>query len=116
MLLTHVPYIVSIALFCTSMFFILSNRSYFIRIAMMSVMQLSVLLFYISLGKVMNGTVPVYSAVGKQIISNPLPHVLMLTAIVVGFATTSVALSLLTVIKRDFNKKTDEYTDNFGLK
>jgi multicomponent Na+:H+ antiporter subunit C len=54
----------------------------------------SVIMFYISMGKVRGGTAPIF-AEGIEVYSNPLPHVLMLTAIVVGVATTALALALI---------------------
>ena len=60
----------------------------------------SVFLFFISLGKVDEGTAPIISsdklsAANTILYANPLPHVLILTAIVVGVSTTAVALSLI---------------------
>jgi multicomponent Na+:H+ antiporter subunit C len=51
-------------------------------------------MFYVSMGKVRGGTAPIL-AEGFELYSNPLPHVLMLTAIVVGVATTALGLSLV---------------------
>ena len=55
----------------------------------LTIFQTSVFLMYISLGKVKGGTAPIL-APGFEAYSNPLPHVLILTAIVVGIATTAV--------------------------
>ena len=53
------------------------------------------------MGKVAGGTAPIL-AEGVTSYSNPLPHVLILTAIVVGIATTAVGLSLVVRIKEAF--------------
>ena len=73
----------------------------------LGVFQTSIFYLYITLGKVSGGTAPILTETiprGQQaagvteaadiIYSNPLPHVLILTAIVVGVATTAVALAL----------------------
>jgi len=58
-------------------------------------------MLYISMGKVDGGTAPIV-ADGVSLYSNPLPHVLILTAIVVGVATTAVGLSLIVRIKQAY--------------
>ena len=55
----------------------------------------------ISIGKVTGGTAPIL-ADGFEAYSNPLPHVLILTAIVVGVATTAMALALIVRIKEAY--------------
>ena len=59
--------------------------------------QTSVFLFYISLGKVQGGTAPILTGYKDSLCSNPLPHVLILTAIVVGVATTALGLALFEI-------------------
>ena len=61
-----------------------------------------VFLFYISLGKVQGGTAPILTGIKETLYSNPLPHVLILTAIVVGVATTALGLALILRIKNEF--------------
>ena len=52
-------------------------------------------MFYVSMGKVRGGTAPIVPEGGGDVLySNPLPHVLMLTAIVVGVATLALGLAL----------------------
>ena len=64
----------------------------------LNIFQTSVFLLYISMGKVEGGTAPIL-AEGVTTYSNPLPHVLILTAIVVGIATTAVGLALVVRIR-----------------
>ena len=64
----------------------------------LNIFQTSVFLLYISLGKVEGGTAPILVE-GAAAYSNPLPHVLILTAIVVGIATTAVGLALVVRIR-----------------
>ena len=67
----------------------------------LKIFQTSVFLLYISMGKVDGGTAPIV-AEGVTTYSNPLPHVLILTAIVVGIATTAVGLGLVVRIKEAY--------------
>ena len=82
----------------------------------MNIFQWSIILFIVSLAAKRGATIPIIvhetdaggaeDAVGLQVQAmdyvNPLPHVLMLTAIVVGVATTGVALALLLRIHRQY--------------
>ena len=60
----------------------------------LALFQTSVFILYISIGDVAGGSAPI-AAAGVTLYSNPLPHVLILTAIVVGVATTAVGLALV---------------------
>lgn len=62
---------------------------------------MSVFLLYISIGNVKGGATPII-AEGVSLYSNPLPHVLILTAIVVGVATTALGLALVIRIKEAY--------------
>ena len=65
------------------------------------IFQTSVFIFYISVGKVEGATAPIWQD-GIILYSNPLPHVLILTAIVVGIATTALGLALIIRIKEAY--------------
>ncbi len=67
----------------------------------LNVFQASVFVLYISMGKVSGGTAPILEE-GIEIYSNPLPHVLILTAIVVGVATTALGLALVVRIRQAY--------------
>ncbi len=72
------------------------------KIVGLNIFQTSVFLLYISMGKVSGGTAPILT--GKpEVYSNPLPHVLILTAIVVGVATTALGLALVVRIKNAYD-------------
>lgn len=71
------------------------------KVVGLNIFQTSVFMLYISMGKVTGGSAPIL-ADGIDTYSNPLPHVLILTAIVVGVATTSVGLSLVIRIKHAY--------------
>ena len=70
----------------------------------LSIFQSAVFLLYITMGKVEGGTAPIIQAgVENQIFSNPLPQVLILTAIVVGISTTSLGLGIVVRIKEEYD-------------
>ncbi len=71
------------------------------KLAGLSVFQTGVILLYISMGKVAGGTAPIV-AEGYTLYSNPLPQVLMLTAIVVGVATTALGFALVVRIEEAY--------------
>ena len=76
------------------------------KLMAMNVMQVAVIVFFISLAVRTGGTPPIEIEVEHEVApayANPLPHALMLTAIVVSVSTTGVALALLIRIHRRFN-------------
>ena len=77
------------------------------KIVGLNVFQVSVFLLYITMGKVSGGTAPIL-ADGINVYSNPLPHVLILTAIVVGVATTSLGLALVVRINEEYGTIEDD--------
>lgn len=84
----------------------LTADSFLRKIIGLGIFQNSVLIFYIALGKVHDGIVPIDICNGNincaHVYSSPLTHVLMLTAIVVGFATMSVGLALIYQIRNEY--------------
>lgn len=69
----------------------------------LSIFQSAVFLLYITMDKVDGGTAPIIEAgVSDQIFSNPLPQVLILTAIVVGISTTALGLAIVVRIKETY--------------
>ncbi|MCH8111080.1 MAG: cation:proton antiporter subunit C [Proteobacteria bacterium] len=77
------------------------------KVVGLNVFQASVFLLFISMGKVTGGTAPIL-AEGFELYSNPLPHVLILTAIVVGVATTALGLALIVRIKEAYGTIEDD--------
>ena len=105
-LLSHYNYAIYIALMMIGLYAILASGNLIKKIIGLNILQTAVFLFYISIGKVDRGTVPVIWPVSERPAGfetapyeNPLPHVLMLTAIVVGVSVTAVALALIVRIK-----------------
>ena len=94
-------YEIAIFLAMVGFYVVVSRGNLVKKIAGLSMFQTSVFILYISMGVVDDGTVPIIVE-GATTYSNPLPHVLILTAIVVGVATTAVALSLIIRIKEAY--------------
>jgi multicomponent Na+:H+ antiporter subunit C len=69
----------------------------------LSIFQSAVFLLYIAMSKVSGGTAPIFSEnVTDTLYSNPLPQVLILTAIVVGISTTALGLGIVVRIKEEY--------------
>lgn len=71
------------------------------KIIGLNIFQTAVFMLYISIGKISGGTAPIF-AEQIEVYSNPLPHVLILTAIVVSVATTALGLALIIRIKEAY--------------
>lgn len=94
-------YWVVISLMMIGFYTVISRGNLIKKIIGLNIFQSSVFLFYISMGKVSGGTAPIVGE-GIKVYSNPLPHVIILTAIVVGVATTALGLALVVRIKEAF--------------
>jgi len=102
-----IVYWIIIALMMLGFYIVISHQNLIKKIVGLSVFQVSVFLFYISMGNVSGGTAPILSD-GIVVYSNPLPHVLILTAIVVGVATTALGLALVVRINDAFGSIEDD--------
>ena len=111
----HLIDLFAIVILNAGLFIMLTSDNYVRKIIGLGVFQSSVLIFYISLGKTKDGIVPIdicQPALNcPYIYSSPIPHVLMLTAIVVGFATLSVGLALIYQIKCEYTTVTASEID-----
>ena len=101
-LISKINYWVYIALMMIGLWALISKNNLVKKIIGMNILQTAVILFFISIGAKNNATIPIivhghdggHHAVKAVDYINPLPHVLMLTAIVVAVATLGVALAL----------------------
>ncbi len=92
-----------IVLMMIGLYIMISRGNLVKKIMGMNIFQVSVIMLYVSMGKVRGGTAPILIEGAQDVAySNPLPHVLMLTAIVVGVATTAVGLALAVRIKEAY--------------
>jgi multicomponent Na+:H+ antiporter subunit C len=87
-------YWIVILLMMTGLYIVISCRNMLKKIIGLNIFQASVFILYISIAKVTEGTAPILEP-SILVYSNPLPHVLILTAIVVGVATTALGLALI---------------------
>jgi multicomponent Na+:H+ antiporter subunit C len=90
-----------IFLMMTGFYIVMSSRNLIKKMVGLSLFQTSVFILYITLGKVSDGTAPILAAASTAY-SNPLPHVLILTAIVVGVATTALGMALIIRIQESY--------------
>ena len=114
----HAHYLLFIVFMITVLFIFVDKTNLVKKIVGLNIFQVSVFMFYVSIGKVTGGTAPIFPMddkyhVDKEALvgiaySNPLPHVLILTAIVVGIATTSLGLALIVRIRESFNTIDEE--------
>lgn len=91
-----------ITLMMTGFYVVVSRGNLIKKIVGLNLFQTSVFMLYISAGKIFGGTAPIFTGNPDEVYSNPLPHVLILTAIVVGIATTALGLALIIRIKETF--------------
>ena len=84
------------------LFLVIGRKNFLKKIVGLTIFQTSVFLLYITFGKIKGGTPPILNNAIDTIYSNPLPHVLILTAIVVGVATTALGLSLILRINSEY--------------
>jgi len=94
-------YWVVVFLMMTGFYVVISRGNLVKKVVGLNIFQTSVFILYISMGKIVGGTAPIFTE-GDPVYSNPLPHVLILTAIVVGVATTALGLGLIVRIKEDY--------------
>lgn len=101
--LTHWNYLAVITLMMIGLYITISRGNLVKKIMGLNIFQASVILLYVSMGKLKGGTAPILIEGGEDVIySNPVPHVLMLTAIVVGVASTAVGLALVVRIQEAY--------------
>lgn len=98
LILSHFNYWVVIALMMVGFFIVIAHGNLIKKLMGLNLFQTSVFIFYISAAKVSGGTAPILTD-KAELYSNPLPHVLILTAIVVGISTTALALALVIRIR-----------------
>ena len=106
-LLGHYNYYVVVVLMMIGFYSVIARGNMAKKIMGLNLFQTSVFIMFISAGKVIGGSPPIYQK-GVELYSNPLPHVLILTAIVVGVATTAVGLALTVRIREAYGSIEDD--------
>lgn len=104
-------YWIVIALMMIGMYIVIAHGNLLKKIVGLNIFQISVFILYISIANVTGANAPIL-APGIQAYANPLPHVLILTAIVVGIATTSLGLALIVRIREAYETIEEEEIQN----
>lgn len=94
-------YWIAIILMMIGFYIVISDSNLIKKMIGLTIFQTSVFILFISMSKVEGGSAPIF-ADGITLYSNPLPHVLILTAIVVGVATTALGLAIIACIHREY--------------
>ena len=110
-LFAHYNYWVVIALTMLGMYVVMANANLVKKVIGLNIFQTAVFILYISMGELEGGTAPILSD-AFTVYTNPLPHVLILTAIVVGVATTALALALIVGIYRAYETVEEDEIDD----
>ncbi len=97
----HFTYFITVFLMIAGMFIVISRSNLIKKLVGLGIFQTSVYLLYVAPAKLIGGTAPILSD-AFSVYSNPLPHVLILTAIVVGVATLALGLALVVRIREAY--------------
>lgn len=99
---SHFTYFITIFLMIAGLFIVIARGNLIKKLIGLGIFQTSVYLLYIAPGKLVGGTAPILSD-AFTVYSSPLPHVLILTAIVVGVATLALGLALVVRIREAYD-------------
>src|SRR5512146_936229 len=97
----HFTYWSTVFLAMAGLYIVIARSNLIKKLVGLGIFQTSVYLLYIAPGKLVGGTAPILSD-AFTVYSNPLPHVLILTAIVVGVATLALGLALVARIREAY--------------
>lgn len=106
--LSFFNYWVVMALMMIGFYCVIARGNMVKKIMGLNIFQTSVFIMFVSAGKIIGGSTPILRE-GVDVYSNPLPHVLILTAIVVGVATTAVGLALAVRIQEAYGTIEDDH-------
>lgn len=107
-MLGHFNYWIVIFLMMAGFYCVIARGNMIKKIMGLNLFQTSVFILFISVGKVVGGSTPILRE-GVEVYSNPLPHVLILTAIVVGVATTALGSALAVRIQEAYDTIEDDH-------
>ena len=103
----HYNYVITVFLMVAGLYIVTARGNLIKKLVGLAIFQTSVYLLYIEPGKILGGTAPILDP-RFTTYSNPLSHVLILTAIVVGVATLAVGLALVVRINEAFGSIEEE--------
>lgn len=102
-------YIICIILILIGLYGVITSKNLIKKVIGLTIFQTAIILLFISLSAKKGATIPIIMESAEQLYVNPLPHVLMLTAIVVMVCTLGVALAIIILIyKRYHSLEEDE--------
>ena len=104
-------YWIVILLMMMGFYIVIASGNLVKKIVGLNIFQTSVFILYISMGKIEGGTAPIIDP-RFTVYSNPLPHVLILTAIVVGVATTALGLAIVVRIREAYGTVEEDEIDD----
>lgn len=111
-MIDRLPYFLCLLISMVGLYGVAVNSNYLKKLISLGVFQAGVIMFFIAIAKVKNASAPILKCLDMdkcdKVVANPLPHVLMLTAIVVGVATLAVGLSLIIKIKENYRTIEDD--------
>ncbi|MFA1610383.1 cation:proton antiporter subunit C [Halobellus rubicundus] len=108
LLATHYNYLVYVALVGIGLYGVTASSNLVTKIIGLNVFQVGIFLFFVTSGYIQGGSPPVVHGHGAETFVSPLPHVLILTAIVVGVSLTAVALALVVRIYNAYGTLDEE--------
>ena len=100
-IIEHYNQWITIFLMVGGLYIVIARGNMIKKLVGLGIFQTSVYLLYLSAGKILGGSPPILEE-GVEVYSNPLPHVLILTAIVVGVATFALGLALVVRINESY--------------
>lgn len=101
LLASHHTYVAAMLLIAIGVYGVVASPNFVKKIVGLNVFQVGIFLFFISSGYIVDGVPPV-AGHGSETLVSPLPHVLILTAIVVGVSLTAVGLALIVRIYAEY--------------
>ena len=107
LILASINYWVTIILMIGGLYIVVAHGNMVKKLVGLGIFQTSVYLLFLSPGKILGGTAPIISE-KFEVYSNPLPHVLILTAIVVGVATIALGMALVVRINEAYGTVEDD--------
>ncbi len=106
LLATRYAYVLMFVLLGVGLYMMIANENLVKKLIGVNLFQTAIFLFFVSVAYVEGGDSPVVPADanpgGELLVSSPLPHVIVLTAIVVGVALTAVGLALIVRIYSEY--------------
>ena len=110
LLISQYTYLLFAILLVTGLYMVVASSNLVKKVIGLNLFQTAIFLFFVSTAYVEGGSAPVIpeEAFAGQLYASPLPHVIVLTAIVVGVALTAVALALIVRIYDEYGTLDEE--------